>query len=89
MGRPKLEFDHAKETFVSQICSNTELEECRKVTAEKFELESAIFQFLLKLVVFCNIILWATLVMERPKLKLDHVKEAKGNRIHVNTELER
>ena len=75
MMRPKLKLNYVDEAFVSQICSNTELE-CRKVKSEELKLEGALFRFLLKLLVFCNIILLVTLVMEHPKLELDHVKEA-------------
>ena len=88
LGRPKLELDRVEEASGYQIHSNTELEGCRKVKSEVFENGGAKIVFLPKTDVFCKILLLAPLVMERPKLELDHVAKASGYQIHSNMELE-
>ena len=75
MGRPKLELHHVEESSNYQIHFNTELEGCRKVKSEEFEIGGAKIVFLPTIDVFGKSVLLAPLVMGRPKLYLDHAEE--------------
>ena len=88
MGRPKLELHHVEEASGYQKNANTELEGCRNVKSEEFEIGGAKIGFLPKNDVFGKTVQLALLVMGRPKFELHHVEKASGYQIYANPEFE-
>ena len=72
---PNLELYQVEEALRYQSCSNTELEESRKVKSEGFEVGGEKFSAFVKDNMFNKIFLLAPLVMGLLKLELDHVDE--------------